>query len=81
MAESTLVIGRIITCMEMENILGRMVEVTMATILMTRSMAMEFTFGLMVDGMKATGRMVSNTVKEGIACLMVVSKLALGMTA
>jgi len=62
--------GKIIICMDKEFILGVMVENTMVNTTWIRNMGTEFTIGLMVEGMKATGVMENSTARGSTCCLM-----------
>jgi hypothetical protein len=55
MADNTLVLGRITTCMDMESILGKMEEGTRDSMKWIKSMASVYINGLMVEDMKVTG--------------------------
>lgn len=64
MEELILVNGRIIKCMDMEYLLGPMGEDTKVPILRTKSKGKVNFTGQTEEGMKETGSMESNTVKE-----------------
>lgn len=66
--------GKIIICMDLENTGGRMEGIMKACILMTRSMALEFTNGQMVDSTKVIGLKASSMAKVNTFKKMVHSK-------
>lgn len=68
MADSILVHGGITICMDLELILGKMVESMKVTMNKTKNMVTVFINGLMVEDMKETGIMENNTAKENTYC-------------
>ena len=64
------VLGKIITCMVKECILGVMEGNMKENITWTKNMAMGFTIGPMEENMKEIGRMGSNMEKESICFLL-----------
>ena len=72
------VLGKIITCMAKERIPGVMGASMKVNTTWTRSMAMVFTSGQMVEGTKATGKMENNTERENTFLQTAMSKLGIG---
>ena len=73
--------GKTITCMAMELTHGVTEESMKENIIWTKNTGTEFTIGLMVVVMKATGLMESNMVKANTFFLLVLQKLASGRRA
>ena len=61
-------LGKTTICMGMELIHGATEGSMSANTIWTRSMAMEYITGLMVEGTKVTGKMENNMEKENISC-------------
>ena len=59
-------IGRIITCMDKESILGEMAENMMDHTLWIKSMDLESTFGLMEGNTKGSGKMEDSMERVNI---------------
>ena len=78
MAECSRDNGRIIKCMVMASTLGKTDDAMKGIMIKTRSMALEFTFGLTAGNTKGIGTMESNMDRVDIFCLMALLKLESG---
>jgi len=80
MVEFTLAIGTKTACMVKVNTHGRMADATKGSIIWTKRMVTEFTFGLTAENMRVIGLWANNTEKESTINLVSCLKVEFGAT-